>query len=144
MQINSVNNYKFNSLNCENGIKKSKINQSLKEVSGDLQPLEQDTVSFKGKTCAKEFTGFFGSIGTVGSLIGSFVLAGECSLPFVLFYGGFSAIAGYLMGREIPKDALTYLKHGDEQSFKTEQTEQTEKTDKTDKADKADKAETNN
>ena len=130
MQINSVNNYKFNSLNCENSTKKSKINQSLKEVSGELQPLEQDTVSFKGKTCAKEFTGFFGSIGTVGSLIGSFVLAGECSLPFVLFYGGFSAIAGYLMGREIPKDALTYLKHGDEQTSKTEQTEKTEKTDK--------------
>ncbi len=144
MQINSVNNYKFNSLNCENGTKKSKINQSLKEVLGDLQPLEQDTVSFKGRTCAKEFTGFFGSIGTLGSIIGSFILAGEFSLPFVLFYGGFSAIAGYIMGREIPIDALTYLKRGDVQPFKTEQTEQTEKADKADKADKAEKAETNN
>lgn len=121
MQINSVNNYKFNSLNCENGTKKSKINQLLKEVLGDLQPLEQDTVSFKGRTCAKEFTGFFGSIGTLGSIIGSFILAGEFSLPFVLFYGGFSAIAGYIMGREIPIDALTYLKRGDVQLFKTEQ-----------------------
>ena len=44
MQINSVNNYKFNSLNCENGTKKSKINHGygLSQVQSILAQLHAE------------------------------------------------------------------------------------------------------
>ena len=92
----------------------------ISPINVNYQPCKQRTktninvqnFAFQGKhDTAKFLGGVFGSLGTIGAIIGTTIMTGGASLPFVLGYGALSAGSGAILGHMIDKGNPEYNKN---------------------------------